>query len=546
MGPSVDADRHVGTETKVSDQQGDESEDSEGEVTAPPSNHVAKSVVARIFQNGIFNIVGLSISLPLQAISVFYLAHRLEPAVFGAYFALFTWTTVIHFFSEAGVSVALTRRIASDKNLAKHFQESLGIFLLCSSVSLSLLVAMSVIWFIRHHLPIEWETVIWLATALISYQLHEWCAGFFRGVERFELENLSKVLQAVTQFCAILLVVPVEGGTLSHAVLCLALGAMVAAATSLAFVQLLYGVVGIRLRKGLIRDWFHESIPIGFSGLFRRLLWQADTLVLEVLQSAAIVGVFSVAFRPLQPLQVVPVLIGAVTFPVLSRLAKQNDLLQMSKIYSNSQRLLLVSAVPVSVLMTVFAEPIIGLCAGERYESAVLPFQILSWLVVLCFVSAQYRWVFTAIGRQREFAVLLGWIFLGKLFATAVMVYFLGLLGACWGLLLSEAVLVVFGFGLARRYGLADVEIRHYLSVGIAAAAMLATWFGVYPIWIFIPGDLATLMGLLTYGAILFVFGVLTFSECRNFWVTVKLACGLNHRSCSSKSQVTIRTGAKQ
>lgn len=534
IAPIVNLDGQPETNSIVANQLEGESDGTEGGRAVGSSSHVAKNAVARIFQNGIFNVIGLSVSLPLQAVSVFFLAHRLEPAVFGGYFALFTWTTVIHFLSEAGVSVALTRRIAADKNVEKHFPESLGLFLLCGGLSIGLLVAMAVTWFMRHDLPIEWETILLAATALICYQLHEWCAGLFRGVERFDLENLSKVLQAVTQFCAILLIVPVEGGTLFQAFLCLAVGTIIAASTSLVFVQLFYGVVRVRLRKGLIRDWFGESIPIGFSGLFRRVLWQTDTLVLEILQSAAIVGVFSVAFRPLQPLQVVPVLIGAVTFPALSRLAKQNDLLQMSKIYSNSQRLLLVSAVPVSVLMTVYAAPIIDLCAGEQYDAAVLPFQILSWLVVLCFVSAQYRWVFTAIGRQREYAVLLAWLFVGKLVITSVMVFSLGMLGACWALLLSEAVLVVLGYRLARRFGLADVELRHVLVVGVAAAAMLATWLAIYPVSIFIPGDLGTFVGLIAYVSILFVFGVLTLPECRDLWVMTKQACGLRLQSRSS------------
>lgn len=422
-------------------------------------------------RNGLLNSLGLGIVIPLQAIGVFLLARRLPREEFGQYFFLIALTAVIHFLAEAGITVTLTRRIAANRDrMVELFQQAIALWFGCALVSTCLVFSLGGIWYWYRGMTPEWLTLMVFAGSLVAYQFFEWCSSAFRGVERFEFENACKILQAITFVVGVWLCVP-NGSTILDAGVTLLTAFLVSAISAGVLLQATYAPFGLSFQSRVAWGWLKESIPIGVFGLFRRFMWQMDTLVLEILQSAVVVGVFSIAFRPLQPLQVVPVVMGAVTFPMMSRLASENRR-QLSMVYERAQRALLVISVPVCVLITRWAHEFILLCATEKYVDAVLPFQVMAWLIVLCFVSAQFRWVFSALGEQKRYAYLVGKIFILKILVSTVMILIWGLLGASVGLLISELALVCWGTKACADIGVKGVSLHRWVGVISAGVGM--------------------------------------------------------------------------
>ena len=436
----------------------------------PPSMNRGIHIVMR---NGLLNSLGLGIVIPLQAIGVFLLARRLPKEDFGQYFFLIALTAVVHFLSEAGVTVTLTRRIAARRDrLVELFQQAIVLWLACALLSTTLVLMTGWCWYWTNGVTPEWMTLLMFSGGLVAYQFFEWCSSVFRGVERFEFENACKVLQAIAFVAGIWMFVPVGSDVLDAGIV-LFVSFLISAVAGGLLLHVTYAPFGISFQLGMTIGWLEESLPIGVFGLVRRLMWQLDTLLLDAFQTAAVVGVFSIAFRPLQPLQVVPVVMGAVTFPMMSRLAGESRE-QMAMVYERAQRALLVVSIPVCVLITRWADEFIVLCATEKYVDAVLPFQLMAWLIVLCFVSAQFRWVFTALGEQKRYAYLVGRIFIFKLLLSGLLIWFWGLVGACVGLLVSELMLVCMGTFACGKLGIHGVGWQRWIGAVWAGIGMLS------------------------------------------------------------------------
>src|SRR5260221_4845559 len=133
---------------------------------------------------------------------------------------------------------------------------------------------------------------------------------------------------------------------------------------------------------------------------------QLDTLLLSVFRPAAVVGLFSVACRPLQPLQLLPWIIVSVTFPMMSR-AAHVDRAAFSRTFANTTNLLWIASLPISIIVTACARPMIIATAGPEFADAAGPLQLLIWATGLVFVNAQHRFVLTALDAERKYLRLM-------------------------------------------------------------------------------------------------------------------------------------------
>ena len=163
--------------------------------------------------------------------------------------------------------------------------------------------------------------------------------------------------------------------------------------------------LGFELNRRIIRDWVPESLPLGVGDLVQRITWQVDTILLGQLRPLAEVGLYSIAYRPLQPLNLVPRTVLAVTFPEFSRLAHV-DRPALGRAFTASIRLLWIVSLPISIAVCAVAEPLVVLPAGTEFAEAATPLRLLIWIVNLSFISTQFRFLFTAIDQQRMFTRL--------------------------------------------------------------------------------------------------------------------------------------------
>jgi O-antigen/teichoic acid export membrane protein len=357
-------------------------------------------------------------------------------------------------------------------------------------------------------------------------QAQRFCACVQHAAERFDGENWSRIVQGVL-----------------FAVLVLGLGTLgwteVASVTGALAVSQVAGALGLALglqgheiprafRWPRVGQWLAEAFPLGIGDMGRGLLWQLDTVLLGLFQPAAAVAVFSVAFRPLGPINLLPKAVLAAAFPSLARLAAQ-DPGSLGRAFSDSLRLLWVGSLPIVLIIWAYAEPITDVVAGPTYREAAPLMGVLIWTAALSFLSAPIRYLITAVGRQRAFALLIVAVLVLKVAVEAVLLPIWGYWGACAGSLVAEAALVVGGLMLCRRLGFGEVDWRALVG---AAGAGVALGAGL---WAALGGGVPFLLVALlpltgVYVGLCVLFGALRWVELRRVVDTVlglwSLRCG--------------------
>ena len=289
----------------------------------------------------------------------------------------------------------LRTELPAPDQLRRIVGEAAGMLLLVALASVSLFYGACVIWMLVAGGEFDWLVLAVAAMAMITRHTLDFASNAFRGLERFEFENLSRVLQ--TALFALFVwagVYPQTGGVLAGFVAFMASN-VVAAALIVTILVWRWNCREFHLSRGTMRDWLRESLPLGVGDSVRRLIMQLDTLLLAAFRPPALVGLFSVAYRPLQPLQLLPRTIVSVTFPMMSRVA-HSDRAALSRAFARTTNILWVASLPIALLTTACAAPLILATAGPDFSGAIWPLRILIWVAPLVFINAQLRFAFTA------------------------------------------------------------------------------------------------------------------------------------------------------
>src|SRR5688500_12108527 len=134
-------------------------------------------------------------------LALFIMARRLGTQPVGTFFTIFAISAVIHWIADAGVTTVLTHRVArAPQQLRRIVGEAAGMLVIVSLTSVSLFYIVAPVWMWATGEPIPWMVLLVAALAMVSRHTLDFASNTFRGLERFEFENLSRVLQTAL-FC---------------------------------------------------------------------------------------------------------------------------------------------------------------------------------------------------------------------------------------------------------------------------------------------------------------------------------------------------------
>jgi O-antigen/teichoic acid export membrane protein len=434
--------------------------------------------LTKIIRNSGFNAIGTMLIIPFNFVAMFLLARRLGPEALGAFFTIFAICAVIHWIADAGTTTVMTRRVARfPHELPTVVAEAIGVLIVVCIISVILFLLVAVPWMnFATKERISLATLGVAAAAMAARHSLEFGCNLFRGLERFEFENVARVVQTgLFLFFVWVGVYPESGGTVA-AFVAYALSNLLAAALLWAILLRGWNCAGFCFRWRIIRNWWRESVPLGFGDVVRQMQMQLDTLLMSAFRPAAVVGLFSVACRPLQPLQLLPRIIVSVTFPMLSRSAHV-DRDAFSRTFAQTTNLLWIASLPISILVTACAKPMIIATAGPEFAAAAVPLQLLIWATGLVFVNAQHRFVLTALDAEQKYWRLIIWSLGIKVILEIGLIAVWGVYGACLGNFIGEAILCVWALKMLHEMGIKSPSHGQVLRAVPGAIAMaLVMW----------------------------------------------------------------------
>jgi len=143
------------------------------------------------------------------------------------------------------------------------------------------------------------------------------------------------------------------------------------------------------------------SWPLMLNNLFSNFFFKIDVYLLETMKGSMVVGLYSVAYRFLDALNILPASFTIAVFPIMSRYAAsaKDSLLRA---YLLSVRLLVIVALPIVMVTTVLAEPLVYLLGGSQYlPHSRIALQLMIWSIPIGFINSVTHYVLIALNQQR-------------------------------------------------------------------------------------------------------------------------------------------------
>jgi O-antigen/teichoic acid export membrane protein len=217
-----------------------------------------------------------------------------------------------------------------------------------------------------------------------------------------------------------------------------------------------------------------------FQLLVNPILLSMDRFFIGSLLSVALVGYYTAPFEAVTKLWVIPASLMTAVYPACSALGAQH-MRDMQNLYSRSIKYIFCALAPVTLILVLFARPIISVWLGPGFvDKSAVALQLLAVGVFFnCFAHVPYSFL-QALGRPDAAAKL----FLLELVPYAGLAWWMvgrhGIAGAAFGWALRGTIEVVLLLWIAQR--LLSLSATHVLDRGMwtALAALLAAGAAAY------------------------------------------------------------------
>ncbi len=436
-----------------------------------------ESTVQRVAKNSIAPIILEGFNKAVELAFAALMMRILDPAGAGKYYyavTLFIWFDIL---SNFGLDAYLIREVSRRRDRANRY--------LCNTIIMRVILTLVGIPLLagflafRQALPIEsleFETLAaigLLYLGLLPSTINKGITGIFYVYEKAEypaaIASLSTLLKVTLGTVALLAGWGIVG-----------LAGMSVVISSITLVVLATLTTRLFFRPrwqpdtGLQREMLRESWPLMLNHLMATLFFRVDVVMLEGFWGAQVVGWYSVGYKFLDMLNIIPSRFTFAVFPVVSRQAHE-DRVAFLRFYRLGIKLLVGLAFPIAIGTTLVARELVLVLGDVAYlPHSMIALQILVWSIPVGWMNSLTNYILVALDQQRYLTRAL---FLGVLFNVVANLIFMpryGYASAAIITILSEVVLLtVSSWGMRRKVGPLGLwdAIRVPLLASLAAGA---------------------------------------------------------------------------
>lgn len=433
------------------------------------------NLTQRVLYNTVVQVVGRGVSLAIALVSVRLTTNYLGVEAYGELAIVIALAWLLITVADLGITTTLAREVAKAPARATELGGDLLSFRLASAgavVGLALAVVPL--------LPYTDRTRGGLAIALawvFFASLARFPLAFFQTNLRLDYAAALDTGTKLVGFAGIALVVALDAGF--HAVVLATVAANGVSCAAFFLVSRRFWQPNVRFRWRRTMPLMRNSIVIGLTSTIGLLHFRGDQILLSLLKPPAEVGIYSVAYRYIDQVFLLPGMFVATVFPIITRLLHERSPRADDAIERTFRFLLLVS-IPLAVFLFVLARPLVLLVSNEEFADAARPLRILALALVFLFASTIFYNVVIALNRQRALLVVGIVALLLNVALNLVLIPPYSYMGAAVATLLSEGFVFAGTFVLARRayrFRLRPGFLARVPLVAAAPAAVVAlTW----------------------------------------------------------------------
>lgn len=370
------------------------------------------SLTRRLAFNTSIQLLGKIISTLLGLVAIALLTRYLGPEKFGWY------TTAVTFLTFAGILVdfGLIPMTAQMLGEGKYREETLVPNLLgyrLTTAGIFFLIAPLIAMFFPY--PTEVKIAIWLmAASFIGNAINQVLVGYYQYRLKMQTMVLAENLGRVALVISLWLLTQYGSGFLP----------LMAAVTggSLVYTAVLWWQAtrdtsaGVAYNPAIWRAITKKMWPIAISIVFNVVYLKGDTLLLTFYRSQVEVGWYGAAYRVIDILAQLAMMLMGVMLPLLAAAWATRDTRTFTLRLQHSFDILMLVGIPITFGTALLAPRILEFVAGPAFQPAGPILSLLAFAVLGVFVGAVFGHTAVAINQQKATM----WIYISNAVITLV------------------------------------------------------------------------------------------------------------------------------
>jgi O-antigen/teichoic acid export membrane protein len=370
-----------------------------------------------------------------QYLFIFIVARLYGPKEQGAFTLCFTVLQLFAIFSQMGLDNRLTRIIAAHKDQADS-----AIIKTTYIQSLRLTLFASSIWAIATFFSAPFIAGTIFSKPEITDELQQTCMAFvpfviiglnsagYRGFKNMTGFLIFKAIQPLLSAILLLVLFYMKSNWgVVHAYTYATLGTcLISIITWFRFSKMNESAYQPTLSWN---QMLGESMPMMLTGSMFFILGWTDNIILGIFRTSEEVGMYDAAFKLSTLSAIVLLAINAIQAPVFSDLYQKKEMGRLQQIIIKSNRLLFFTSLPLTLLLCIFPETILGFL-GEGFKGAWIALILLAIGNFINSITGSIGILLQMSGYQKQYNKIITITALGSIVLNFILIPKLGILGA--------------------------------------------------------------------------------------------------------------------
>jgi O-antigen/teichoic acid export membrane protein len=334
--------------------------------------------------------------------------------------------------SNQGLNLFGIREVSRDReNVKKYIAAIGGLRLTLSFVSFVLLLMLT--FSINKPQEIKILIILYGLGLFPTAIFFDWA---FQGIEKMEYIGAARILNSVLYFVLVVLFVK-SSNQLTLIPLLQIVGISLGAGLLILLFIKKFGFFRLSWNIKTYKNIIWNALPLGICMILIQVIYNIDTVMLGFMRSNTEVGHYNAAYKIILVLIAAGSIYFEAIFPVISNYY-MTSLNSLRKLQEFTARISTIVALPLATGGTILARPIMILIYGSKYESGIIAFQILMWVVAMIYFNMVYAKGMWACNKEKEYIFIVTFQALLNIILNFFLIPPWGIVGAAISTLAAE------------------------------------------------------------------------------------------------------------